>query len=109
MTQNRLTLRLATRWMGLLGCLLGIVLSACQTLWGSFAMDNPECRANPAACAGDASNPDGSFTPSPPVCNVDPWCWQNPLPQGNHLYGVWGSDANNVWAVGLGGTIVKAI
>jgi hypothetical protein len=23
------------------------------------------------------------------------------------LYGVWGTDANNVWAVGVGGTIVK--
>ncbi len=28
------------------------------------------------------------------------WIWQNPLPQGNTLSAVWGSDANNVWAVG---------
>ena len=35
------------------------------------------------------------------------WVWQNPLPQGNSLTGIWGLDANNVWAVGTKGTIVN--
>ena len=42
----------------------------------------------------------------PLVCSADHWCWQNPLPQGNQLNGIWGSDADNVWAVGQNGTIV---
>lgn len=40
-------------------------------------------------------------------CSSDGWCWENPLPKGNDLAGVWGTDANNVWAVGAGGTILK--
>src|SRR5207245_1197781 len=32
------------------------------------------------------------------------WTWQNPLPQGNALNGVWASSANDVWAVGVYGT-----
>ena len=34
------------------------------------------------------------------------WTWQNPLPQGNNLSGVWGTDAQNVWAVGDGGALL---
>jgi len=46
--------------------------------------------------------------PGPPrLCSPDNWCWENPQPQGNGLYGVWGADPNNVWAVGLFGTILK--
>jgi hypothetical protein len=37
------------------------------------------------------------------------WCWDNPLPQGNALRGIWGKDANNAWAIGASGTIVKTI
>ena len=35
------------------------------------------------------------------------WVWQNPRPQGNTLKSVWGTDANNVWAVGEAGTVLK--
>jgi hypothetical protein len=35
------------------------------------------------------------------------WAWQNPLPQGNDLTGVWGSSGSDVFAVGFGGTIVR--
>jgi hypothetical protein len=35
------------------------------------------------------------------------WCWDNPLPQGNILARIWGKDANNAWAVGYNGTILK--
>jgi hypothetical protein len=34
------------------------------------------------------------------------WEWQNPLPQGNDLYGVWGSSGTDVFAVGGSGTIM---
>ena len=34
------------------------------------------------------------------------WVWQNPLPQGNSLYGVWGSSGSDVFAVGDAGTIL---
>src|SRR5512136_2439369 len=36
---------------------------------------------------------------------VTDWTWQNPLPQGNNLYGVWGSSAHDVYAVGESGNI----
>ncbi len=35
------------------------------------------------------------------------WVWQNPLPQGNDLVGVWGAGANEIWGVGRAGTILK--
>lgn len=41
------------------------------------------------------------------ICSKDGWCWRNPLPQINGLVSTWGSDANNVWAVGREGTILK--
>lgn len=43
---------------------------------------------------------------SPRICNKDGWCWMNPLPQGNTLRAIWGSAANDVWAVGDNGTIL---
>lgn len=48
----------------------------------------------------------GDMAFEPPVCNGDRWSWRNPLPQGNSLYGVWGTDPSNIWAVGSDGTIV---
>jgi hypothetical protein len=38
---------------------------------------------------------------------VTQWVWQNPLPQGNHLFAVSFVDANNGTAVGWSGTIVR--
>ena len=35
------------------------------------------------------------------------WFWQNPLPQGNPLYGVSFTDANNGTAVGWDGAILR--
>ena len=35
------------------------------------------------------------------------WVWQNPLPQGNNLYGLKFADVNTGWAVGLGGVVLK--
>ena len=40
------------------------------------------------------------------IISPDGWGWQNPLPQGNHLWGTWGSSASDVYAVGDYGTIL---
>ena len=34
------------------------------------------------------------------------WEWQNPLPQGNTLYGVWSRGTDDVFAIGTGGTLL---
>jgi hypothetical protein len=39
-------------------------------------------------------------------CTPDSWCWYNALPQGNFLLGIWGTAANDIWAVGYGGTFL---
>ena len=36
------------------------------------------------------------------------WVWQNPLPQGNTLYGASFLDGNNIMAVGAAGTTIKS-
>ena len=40
------------------------------------------------------------------VRSSDNWCWRNPLPTGNNVRAIWGSEADDVWAVGDGGTIL---
>gem|GEM_PF-3081270 len=37
------------------------------------------------------------------IVSPDGWAWQNPLPQGNRLLGVWGSSPSDVFAVGSAG------
>ena len=39
-------------------------------------------------------------------CQGQDWYWQNPLPTGHWLNAVWGTNSNNVWAVGDFGTIL---
>jgi len=46
------------------------------------------------------------FPPLLAFGQVASWKWQNPLPQGNALRGVWGSSGSNVFAVGGPGTIL---
>ncbi len=40
------------------------------------------------------------------IISPDHWVWQNPLPLGNDLNGVWGSSSTDVFAVGASGTIL---
>ena len=40
------------------------------------------------------------------ACTAQGWCWQNPLPQGNHLNAVWGAGPADAWIVGDNGTIL---
>ncbi|MCK4389834.1 MAG: chitobiase/beta-hexosaminidase C-terminal domain-containing protein [Desulfobacterales bacterium] len=52
---------------------------------------------------------DAGLPPPPPPYNASEdaaWEWQNPLPQGNTLNGIWGSSGNKVFAVGDSGTIL---
>ena len=41
------------------------------------------------------------------VCNDEGWCWENPLPQGNHIYGLWGTATGTTYAVGQLGTVLR--
>jgi hypothetical protein len=41
-----------------------------------------------------------------PLCSSDGWCWENPLPQGNTLNAVFSFADDDVWAVGVHGTIM---
>src|SRR5215510_5695776 len=58
------------------------------------------------AVTGSDENVTGRPLTGGAICSGDGWCWRNPLPQGNPLFGVWGSGANDVWAVGGPGTIL---
>lgn len=84
------------------------VLASCHSMWGPFLGENPECTEHPERCQAnnniDGGNADASSLP--PGCTPDKWCRQKSLPQ-DHLYGIWGADANNVWAVGQNGAIQK--
>ncbi len=40
------------------------------------------------------------------ICSQDTWCGENPLPQGNHLNGVWADSGIDIFAVGEAGTIL---
>src|ERR1700712_5768835 len=47
----------------------------------------------------DLSPPPAPRLPPPDLHPRPPgWVWSNPWPAGNDLYGIWGKDANNIWA-----------
>ncbi len=41
------------------------------------------------------------------ICSADHFCWENPLPQGLDLFGVWAAADDEVWAVGAAGTLLR--
>lgn len=41
------------------------------------------------------------------VCNEHGWCWVAPRPSGTWLTGVWQASADELWAVGSTGTILR--
>ena len=57
---------------------------------------------------GTTTTPTPTITATAPMPTTSPdgWEWQNPLPQGNILFAVWGSSAGDVYAVGDGGAIL---
>jgi hypothetical protein len=52
-----------------------------------------------------ATGDGGDGAPLGPECRPSGWCWENPVPWGDHVAGVWGAAANDVWAVGWAGAI----
>lgn len=41
------------------------------------------------------------------LCNQDGVCWENPLPTGSNLRGIWADASGELWAVGDAGTILR--
>jgi len=62
----------------------------------------------PGADGGVTEGDSGPAGPPPvvPICSKDGWCWEHPSVQGQFLYGVWASAADDVWAVGEAGTSI---
>ncbi|HZH04849.1 MAG TPA: hypothetical protein VEY30_13775, partial [Myxococcaceae bacterium] len=58
---------------------------------------------------GEPPAPDGGVpgVAYRPICSESRWCWENPLPQGNTLQGAWAVAANDVYAVGARGTVLR--
>lgn len=75
-----------------------------------------ECGAFDAGCGvrfecGSCSAPDECGTQKANVCALprlcqQGFCWENPLPQGNTLFGVFAFGPRAVWAVGEAGTVL---
>src|SRR5258708_35212131 len=73
-------------------------------------------RAAPCTDHAPAPAPSPPPPPGPPVgtapktgsadCGEDGWCWENPLPHGHGSLALWGSAADDVWAVGDAGAIL---
>lgn len=63
----------------------------------------------PGSPATDASTSDGSGSdgsaPESALCSEDGWCRVEMPHDKVALYGIWGSSANDVWAVGSGGAV----
>lgn len=56
----------------------------------------------------DNSSPSSGLPTAQSQLCQNGWCWQNPLPQGHGLLGIWDSSPNDVFAVGMGGTILHS-
>ena len=100
-------------------------MSGCEGKWGRFvalglmaltlgAMSckdsqdpgtcQQEARSAPAVCEPlDRSKP----SPSSGGLCAGEWCWASPVPQGQHLYGVWSPTHGVAWMVGARGTVLR--
>lgn len=107
-------------------------LPGCSQLWQPF-LGPGACAQDPAGCPDGSDVSDGAGTPDGgtplddggvvddggtpaapdlggPVgtgCIPGGFCWQNPLPQGNALIGNWARTADEGWAVGSYGALLK--
>src|SRR5437867_4478647 len=100
-----------------LGALVVAAASACD---GNSSRGDPSHHERDADGDGgfpDGSGPDGADAGGTEdgggihfenggECSVDHWCWEQPLPQGNALFGVFAVSDDDVWAVGGAGTIL---
>ena len=88
--------------------------SALLAVSGLTALALTGCPSSPPGNSSDmGSSTDMSSStdmnvarPQQPGCSKDEWCWLYPQPQGNTLWSVWGSSADNVWAAGESGALV---
>jgi hypothetical protein len=63
---------------------------------------DPEAPADAISSAPDGPTAsDGARAPA-----VVRWRWENPLPQGHDILGIWGAGPNDVWAVGEHGLVL---
>ena len=54
----------------------------------------------------DAGEQDAALPQRKPVCSVDGFCWEQPLPQGESLRAVWAASERDAWAVGDNGALL---
>ena len=73
-----------------------------HTLDCGLLTDGGERSCPPPTVCGAGSNP--NLCGAAVSCN-NGWCWENPLPQGNTLRGLW-TDGTERWAVGDLGTLL---
>jgi hypothetical protein len=55
------------------------------------------------AADADASCP---ANPDSQICELDGWCWKNPLPQGEDVFAVWVPAPREIWGA-IGGTLLQ--
>lgn len=104
------------RVIGLLLLLVGIHCSSVTTTQTIVDLGGGGGGADLGGDAEDlAAEPVDLSTPAadmrspqtPKACSAEGWCWEHPLPEGSTRLEVWAADANNAWAVGHNGVIVK--
>ena len=100
-------------WMTVTAAAVAMVAASCDSPDDHPPPDHPPDHKPP----GRSKKPDG-HTPEPPpppqpICQGDGWCWENPLPHGDTLLGVWTAPrgsvagANDTFAVGALGIIQR--
>ncbi|HMR79636.1 MAG TPA: hypothetical protein PKD61_31230, partial [Polyangiaceae bacterium] len=86
------------------GACLGLTLACGDDSGADPKKDGGGGSAGQGGAAGAGGNAGAAGQTSYDACSSDGWCWESPLPQGNHLYGAWASSENDIWVVGARGT-----
>lgn len=106
--------------------LIMVALSACRSSPGagrdtvgstdSYGWDGTGLDTGDSGEPGDPPEPEVSVIPdlgewaeseAPDGVEVSGWTWQNPLPQGLDLSGVWAESEDEVWLAGAYGTLLR--
>lgn len=83
-------------------------VGGCDALWHDFlaqrsCTDDTACAGNQVCNTAAGRCEAASGDSGRGLCPVATICWENPLPQGNDLRGVWVESVDSVWAVGTQG------
>lgn len=76
------------------------------SVFGGWA--SPECQGS--SCSIEIGGEPTTLRPlffSKSICNVDHVCWRHPLPQGVNLRHISGASADDIWAAGDRGTLLR--